>query len=104
MDDFEHKNQTFYESARQGNAHVITLPHINSFPFPTITWYENIVPMNDESVRHQVTLNKTLVLLDRGIQDSRHTYQPEALNGNTGDEQTGPTVNLSVLGNTMFNT
>ena len=101
MDEFEHKGQTINEVTNQGNAHVIPLPHISSFPFPTIAWYENfaVAPMGEELFRSHVTLNKSLVLLDRGIQDSRKTYQPEALNGFTFDQaEKGPIINVTVLG------
>ena len=99
IDEFEHKGQTVHEVTNQGDAHVLPLPHISSFPFPTIAWYENFATMVEELFRSHVTLNKSLVLLDRGIQDSRKTYQPEALNGFTFDQaEKGPIINVTVLG------
>ena len=99
MDEFENKGQTIYVRTNQSEAAVIPLPHIDSVPFPTITWFENTLPMNDEAQKHQVTLNKTLVLLDRDTAQSR-SYQPEALNGKTGSGsiQMGPTINVTVTG------
>ena len=99
MDEFENKGQTIYVRTNQSEAAVIPLPHIDSVLFPTITWFENTLPMNDEAQKHQVTLNKTLVLLDRDTAQSR-SYQPEALNGKTGSGsiQMGPTINVTVTG------
>ena len=90
------KDQSLYVHTNQSKAAVIPLPHIDSFPAPTVSWYENGQELNEFGQRYHVTLNKSLVLLDRDIQDSNFQYQPRALNGNTGVTFDGPFILVTV--------
>ena len=90
------KDQPLYVHTNQSEAAVIRLPHIDSFPAPTILWSENGQELNEYGQRYHVTLNKSLVLLDRDIQDSNFQYRPIALNGNTGVTFDGPLIYVTV--------
>ena len=81
MDDFLNKDQSLYVHTNESNAAVIPLPYIDSYPAPTVIWYENSIDLQEFGQRYHVTLNKSLVLLERGIQDSNFQYQPSVLNG-----------------------
>ena len=105
------KGSTVPLAVNQGDACVIPLPHISSFPLPSITWleitskgYKNFSSqMTDESLRHMVTINKSLVLLDRKMYDSWHSFQPEARNGYTNASAAkGPAANVSVHGKYLY--
>jgi hypothetical protein len=80
-------------------AIVIEVPNIDSYPPPIITWYHNSQPMNTEGSKYQVTLNGSLVLLDRGIGDNANYYKVEALNGNTNTLEQGPNYDVIIQGN-----
>ena len=98
MDDFLNKDQSLYVHTNQSNAAVIPLPYIDSYPAPTVLWYENSIDLQEYGQRFHVTLNKSLVLLERGIQDSNFQYQPSALNGNLQGQRLseGPFIYVTV--------
>lgn len=79
-------------------AIVIEVPNIDSYPPPIITWYHNSQPMNTEGSKYQVTLNGSLVLLDRAIGDNANYYKVEALNGNTNTFEQGPNYDVIIQG------
>ena len=82
----------------QGQAKVINLPPIDSFPEPTIRWYEGYdQPVPSESQRYHVTLNHQLVILETRLQsDNNNLYKATAHNGYTGDRSDSQTFVLHV--------
>ncbi|OPL33065.1 hypothetical protein AM593_04597, partial [Mytilus galloprovincialis] len=72
-----------------GDGVVINLPSINSVPDPAVSWYASGVEMAPEAQRHQITLEKNLVLLSTSIHsDNGKIYKAEALNGINGVSKT----------------
>ncbi|XP_053380573.1 protein sidekick-2-like [Mercenaria mercenaria] len=86
-------------------AIVIEVPKIDSHPTPIFTWNKNNQPMNVEGSRYQVTMNGSLVLLDRKIDDSANYYKIDALNGyiNPTDNpfKEGPVFYVTVTANSQ---
>ena len=97
MEDFNNSMESLNLSVEEGNALVIQVPYIDSYPRPSFTWRENSQGFADQ-VRHYVSLNGTLVLFDRQISDSNHTYQVVAVNGNVGYIRNGPSIIVTVTG------
>ncbi|XP_063416277.1 protein sidekick-2-like [Mytilus trossulus] len=88
IDNFEsHTTQTV--NVLSGDGVVINLPSINSVPDPAVSWYASGVKMAQEAQRHQVTLEKNLVLLSTGIHSyNGKMYKAVALNGINGVSRT----------------
>ena len=99
MGQFDGHDLQFTLSTTVGKAIVIEVPNIDSYPPPIITWSQNNQPVNTEGSNYQVTLNGSLVLLDRRTIDSGSNYKVEALNGNTNTLEIGPNYNIIVTGN-----
>lgn len=98
IDNFEsHTNQTV--NVLSGDGVVINLPSINSVPDPAVSWYASGVEMAPEAQRHQITLEKNLVLLSTSIHsDNGKIYKAEALNGINGVSKTTKDFALRVGG------
>lgn len=102
MNQFDDKGLYYALSTSTGHHIVIDVPNINSYPSPIITWYMNRQHMNTVGFRYQITLNGSLVLLDRKVTDGINSYKIEALNGNTNTIEEGPVYNVTVLGKTYI--
>lgn len=98
MDPFDSKGIRYSLTTNTSKALVINVPNIHSYPPPIITWYKNEIPMNTAGSRHQITLDGSLVLLDRDTSDSGNSYRIEALNGNTNTFEDGPVYSVTVAG------
>ncbi|XP_061535889.1 protein sidekick-1 isoform X1 [Phycodurus eques] len=78
----------------QGQAAVLSLPPLASFPQPLVTWYKDghkIIP-ND---RIAIALDNQLVVLATTTADAGR-YHVEAVNEMTGDNVTSPAIYLSI--------
>ncbi|KAL4239205.1 Protein sidekick-2 [Mactra antiquata] len=96
LNSIEGQDNQYALTSNSTKAVVIPVPEIDSYPQPTITWYLNNQPVNTEGVRHQITLNGSLVLLDRKIGDSANYYKVEVLNGIANSLQEGPSYYLTI--------
>ena len=86
--------------AVSGEAIVIPMPYINTNPaLSLITWANNSVGMNEEGTQHHLSLNGSLVLLDRSVHASGSRYSVEVVNGNANGFETGPTYREIITGN-----
>lgn len=54
--------------------------------------------MNEEGTQHHVSLNGSLVLLDRPVSASGSTYQVEVVNGHASDFRDGPSYSETITG------
>ncbi|XP_038141195.1 protein sidekick-1-like isoform X2 [Cyprinodon tularosa] len=84
------------KTATQGQAVIISLPPLASFPKPVVTWYKDghkIIPSN----RIAITLDNHLVVLATTAADAGR-YHVEAVNEMTGENVTSPAVYLSISG------
>ncbi|KAK3593323.1 hypothetical protein CHS0354_031382 [Potamilus streckersoni] len=93
-------NQLPYQEIKmnQSSYYVIQLPPINSVPELTITWFRNNTFINNDGLRHQVTLNQSLVLLSQETSDSGSFYRASALNGVTATMVETQVFNVTVIG------
>ena len=68
--------------AEDGQALIMSIPPIDSYPAPTVQWNQRGVPIPSEGQRFHVTLQNQLVILDiRLNQDNNKEYQATANNG-----------------------
>lgn len=87
------------QTVEQGQARVIDLPPIDSYPAPSVRWYEGYgVALRQESQRYHVTLRDQLVVLEARLHtDSNKLYKATAVNGYTEDSSDSQTFVLKVL-------
>ncbi|XP_006889806.1 PREDICTED: protein sidekick-1-like [Elephantulus edwardii] len=82
------------KTVSQGQAAVLNLLPINSYPRPQVTWFREghkIIP----SHRIAITLENQLVILAAGPDDAG-AYYVQAVNERNGENKTSPFVHLSV--------
>ncbi len=76
----------------QGEAYILDLPPIQSYPSPIIQWFEITVSGTSpqsrsilaEAQRYHITLKNQLVRLETRIQDNGKTFKARAMNSYTG--------------------
>ena len=88
----------------QGQARIIDLPPIDSYPAPSIRWFEGFGrPVPTESQRYHVTLHSQLVILETRLQsDNNNLYKATALNSYTGHSSDSQTFVLKVQSKLCF--
>lgn len=81
---------------------MIPMPDIESSPplsEAVITWIKGFNTMNPEGIDYYISLNGSLFLLDRTLQDSGSTYKAEIINGKANNGfRTSPTYSVTVTG------
>lgn len=97
---FEAVNGTIDLTAKRGDSIVIHLPHIESYPPPSssILWKSGSRSMNKDGVQHHISLNGSLVLLDRPQSASGTQYHVEVVNGIVGLTRSGPEYTETITG------
>ena len=75
----------------QGQAKLINLPTISSYPKPSIQWQERISSnpilwnvIQSDVEKFEVTLSNDLVILETSLQDSDRMFKATAVNSHTG--------------------
>uniref|UniRef100_A0A8B9F4D2 Sidekick cell adhesion molecule 1 n=1 Tax=Amazona collaria TaxID=241587 RepID=A0A8B9F4D2_9PSIT len=91
MGNFMDTNQR--KTVTEGQAAVLNLLHILSYPRPQVTWFRDghkIIP----SSRAAITLQNQLVILATSVSDAG-SYYVQAVNEKNGENKTSPFINLS---------
>uniref|UniRef100_A0A8B9F6B8 Sidekick cell adhesion molecule 1 n=1 Tax=Amazona collaria TaxID=241587 RepID=A0A8B9F6B8_9PSIT len=92
MGNFMDTNQR--KTVTEGQAAVLNLLHILSYPRPQVTWFRDghkIIP----SSRAAITLQNQLVILATSVSDAG-SYYVQAVNEKNGENKTSPFINLSI--------
>ncbi|XP_010156602.1 PREDICTED: protein sidekick-1-like, partial [Eurypyga helias] len=92
MGNFVDANQR--KTVTQGQAAVLDVLHILSYPRPQVTWFRDghkIIP----SSRIAITLENQLVILATSVTDAGG-YYVQAVNEKNGENKTSPFIHLSV--------
>ncbi|XP_010015025.1 PREDICTED: protein sidekick-1-like, partial [Nestor notabilis] len=92
MGNFLDTNQR--KTVTEGQAAVLNLLHILSYPRPQVTWFRDghkIIP----SSRIAITLENQLVILATSVNDAGG-YYVQAVNEKNGENKTSPFIHLSV--------
>ncbi|XP_039216202.1 protein sidekick-1 isoform X2 [Crotalus tigris] len=92
MGSFQHGNQ--WTTVPEGQAAVLNVPHIPSYPKPQVTWFRDghkIIP----SSRITITLENQLVILATLPTDAGN-YYAQAVNEKNGENKTSPLIYLNV--------
>ncbi|XP_062359287.1 protein sidekick-1 [Cinclus cinclus] len=93
MGDFMDTDQK--KTVTEGQAAVLSFPHILSHPRPQVTWFRDghkIIP----SSRIAITLENQLVILGVSLTDAGG-YYVQAVNEKNGENKTSPFIHLSVV-------
>lgn len=86
-------------SVDQGQAAVIPLPAIDSYPDPTVTWRESSTILSNRAQRHHITLSNHLVVLEtRFPEDNDKQYRASALNSFAAESANTQVFTLKVRG------
>ena len=90
FDDDEDKTLT----VKSGNAAVLEMPEIESYPTPLIDWYtpKGIIT---SAVKYAKVRNK-LIILDTNYDDDESSYTAKAINAQLGQEEFSPLFRLKV--------
>ena len=82
----------------QGQAKVIDLPPIDSYPAPSVRWFEGYgMPIRPETQRYHVTLKNQLAILETRLNaDNNKLFKATALNSYTGQSSDSQTFVLKV--------
>ncbi len=84
----------------QGQSRLIALPPIDSYPPPSITWFEwvegNWRRIPTEGQRYHMTRGNALVMLETRLSDNNKMFRARALLSQTGEESDSQTFVLKV--------
>uniref|UniRef100_A0A670YH85 Sidekick cell adhesion molecule 1 n=1 Tax=Pseudonaja textilis TaxID=8673 RepID=A0A670YH85_PSETE len=92
MGSFQDENQ--WKAVPEGQAAVLNVPHIPSYPKPQVTWFRDghkIIPGS----RITITLENQLVILATLAMDAGN-YYVQAVNEKNGENKTSPLIYLNV--------
>lgn len=86
-------------TVEQGNAAIIDLPHIESIPPPSVTWYNEEGPLYD--IKYAQTAKNQLVILSAEEGD-HNTYRARAINTQLGKEENSAFIRLNITGGDSY--